>query len=381
MESQKKQEFTAIGLMTGTALDGNVDAALLKSDGERIIELGNFIFSPYSDLERGLLANAVEAALEWNFLGQKPDIFDEAEDVVTRIYAQAINRVLEASGLKAHEINLIGAHGLTLIHRPPENGENGQTLQLLNGPKLAQLCGIETVYDFRSNDMANGGQGAPLAPIYHAALMEFSGIEPPAAILNLGGVGNITFWGEKGEIIAFDTGPANGPLNELVEKHGLGNFDKDGEIALSGKSNETVLQKILEMPYFDAPFPKSLDRYDFPSNLVNELSLNDGAATLAALVGASVDKAIALLPQIPKFLVLAGGGRKNPAIIREIEDRCKIVTIDADEIAMRGDAIEAECFAFLAIRSKLGLPISFPSTTGVKSPLSGGIIANVSQYR
>lgn len=379
MESQKKQEFTAIGLMTGTALDGNVDAALLKSDGERIFELGRFVFSPYCDEDRAILADTVKAALKWNFNGKMPDIFDQAQEIITRIYADAVEKLLKESGLKSEEVDLIGAHGLSVIHRPPSNGQNGNTLQLLDGQSLANLCGIETVYDFRKNDMENGGQGAPLAPIYHSALMAFSGLKPPVAILNLGGVGNITYWGESGEIIAFDTGPANGPLNELVEKHNRGTYDKDGKIALSGTTDEKFLETILQNSYFNEKYPKSLDRYDFPSGIVDGLSLEDGAATLAALVGESVNCALGLLPKLPKFIVLAGGGRKNPAFIKEIEGRCKIVTIDADEIAMRGDAIEAECFAFLAIRSKLGLPISFPTTTGVKTPLSGGKIANVSQ--
>lgn len=369
------QAVWAIGLMTGTALDGYVDAALIKTDGEKIYELGEFCLHPYSNENREILSNAVNEALIWNFEGEKPAIFTKAEEIITKIYADAIFALLKKANMKADDIAYIGGHGLTVLHRPPQNGNNGNSLQLLNGDELAKLCKINVVYDFRSNDILNGGQGAPLAPIYHKAILEFSGLKLPNAFLNLGGVANITYISENGELAAFDCGPANGPLNELIENNNLGTYDKDGLIALSGKANEELINEITDKPWFKQTFPKSLDRYDFSAKLVDGLNINDGAATLCALIGACVDKGFSLLPKIPKSIVLAGGGRKNPVIVNEIEGRAKIVTIDADELGLRGDAIEAECFAFLAIRAANNLPISFKGTTGVEKPTIGGKIA------
>ncbi len=375
MDSQKKQGYIAIGLMTGTALDGNVDVAMIGTDGEKIHALGGYTFAPYSDSERELFAKAIKAALEWNFDGEPPKIIEEAKDKLTQVYFMAIQSLLMKTDFDETDIDIIGAHGLTLIHRPPINGENGRTLQILDGPKLAQYCGIEVAYDFRTNDMAHGGQGAPLAPIFHAAALEFAGIVPPCAILNLGGVANITYWSGGNDVKAFDCGPANGPLNELIEAHGLGTYDQDGKIAGAGKCNEQVLRDIMAQKFFTAPYPKSLDRYDFSAKLVSGLSLEDGAATLCALVGESVAAAIKLFETPPKLLVLAGGGRHNPNIVREIRNRAGIATINADEIGLSGDAMEAQCFAYLAVRAKLGLPLSFPDTTGVKEPICGGKIA------
>ena len=366
----------AIGLMTGTALDGFVDAALIKTDGVEIFELGEFILHPYNDNDREILSQAVQIALKWNFNGEAPVIFEDAKRIITKIYSKAVFALLDKAKMKPDEIAYIGGHGLTLVHRPPLDGKKGQTLQILDGQELAKITNIKTVYDFRTNDMEHGGQGAPLAPIYHAALLRYANLKPPCAILNLGGVANITYWGGNDDVIAFDCGPANGPLNELIEKNGLGTYDKDGLIAAKGKVSEDTISKIISNAWFNAPYPKSLDRYDFDANLVSHLSIEDGAATLCALIGECVDKALSLLPKRPKTLVLAGGGRKNPIIINQIESRAQIVTIDADEIGLRGDAVEAECFGYLAKRAAENLPISFPNTTGVKSPISGATIGN-----
>ena len=223
--------------------------------------------------------------------------------------------------------------------------------------------------------MVAGGQGAPLAPIYHAAILARTDSPPPSAILNLGGVANVTWWGGGLELAAFDTGPANGPVNEWVEAHGRGSYDKDGALAGAGRVHEGRLLEILDNPWFDAPYPKSLDRYDFDAGLVRGLSLEDGAATLTALVGASLNLALALLPSRPQTLIVAGGGRKNPVMMADIEARCGVKLVDADAVGLRGDAVEAECFALLAVRSAQGMALSFPATTGVGAPTTGGVIA------
>jgi anhydro-N-acetylmuramic acid kinase len=360
----------AIGLMTGTALDGFVDVALIRTDGEVVHEFGEFGLFPYSDGDRTILQDAVAAARAWAFEGEEPAIFARAEATITAIYASAIKQLLAQAKMTPADVAYVGGHGLTVLHRP----DLGRTRQLLDGRRLAGMVEIDVVYDFRTNDMFAGGQGAPLAPIYHAAILAKAKFDPPSAILNLGGVANVTWWGGGLELAAFDTGPANGPVNEWIEAHGQGSYDKDGAIAARGRVHEGRLLEILDNPWFDAPYPKSLDRYDFDAGLVRGLSLEDGAATLTALVGASLNLALGLLPSRPGILIVAGGGRKNPVMMADIAARCGVKLVDADAVGLRGDAVEAECFALLAVRSARGLPLSFPATTGVKAPVSGGVL-------
>jgi anhydro-N-acetylmuramic acid kinase len=361
----------AIGLMTGTALDGFVDVALLKTDGEKVHEFGEYALFPYADADRLILQDAVTAARAWAFEGAEPAIFAQATEVITRIYASAIKQLLAQANISADQVAFVGGHGLTVLHRP----DIGRTLQLLDGHALAKMVDIDVVYDFRSADMAAGGQGAPLAPIYHAAILAKAKSDPPSAILNLGGVANVTYWGGGSDIAAFDTGPANGPVNEWIEAHGQGSYDKDGAIASRGRVHEGRLLEILDHPWFDLPFPKSLDRYDFDAGLVRGMSLEDGAATLTALVGATLNLALQQLPTRPSKLIVAGGGRKNPVMMADIARRCGVELVDADTVGLRGDAVEAECFALLVVRTAKGLPLSFPATTGVSLPTKGGVMA------
>lgn len=361
-----------IGLMTGTALDGEIDVALLETDGTGITSFGPFLQVPYGDTDRQVLSDAVQAALNWEFDGPEPAVLASAERLITRLYAHAVRTLLDHAGMAAEEVRAIGGHGLTVLHRPERAG-GGRTRQLLDGSALAKDLGMTVVCDFRSADVAAGGQGAPLAPIYHAALLSMAGFSAPAAFLNLGGVGNLTWWGGGEELVALDTGPANGPVNEWIESHGRGTFDRNGAIAAAGRVDEGRLLEILDRPWFDQPAPKSLDRYDFPASLVRGMSLEDGAATLTALCGASVAIGLNRLPIRPKALVVGGGGRHNPVMMAQITARTGIGLIDADAIGMRGDAVEAECFAMLAMRSLLGLPLGFPKTTGVGTPQTGGV--------
>jgi anhydro-N-acetylmuramic acid kinase len=364
------QAVWAVGLMTGTALDGFVDVALIKTDGHSVAEFGPFALFPYSDADRAVLAEAVAAARLWAFLGAEPSIFSQAEAVITNIYANAIKQLLAQANMMPDQIAYVGGHGLTVLHRP----DLLKTRQLLDGPRLAKAVGINVVYDFRTADMVAGGQGAPLAPIYHAAILAHAKFEPPSAILNLGGVANVTWWGGGLELAAFDTGPANGPVNEWVEAHGKGSYDRDGAIAARGRVHEGRLLEILDNPWFEAPYPKSLDRYDFDAGLVRGLSLEDGAATLSALVGSCLNLALGQLPSRPKTLIVAGGGRKNPVMMADIAARCGVELVDADAVGLRGDAVEAECFALLAVRSARGMALSFPGTTGVREPATGGVL-------
>ncbi|WP_173934853.1 anhydro-N-acetylmuramic acid kinase [Chelativorans sp. Marseille-P2723] len=361
----------AIGLMTGTVLDGMVDIAMLRTDGEQIAEFGPWSLAPYPDEVRDLLSRTVEEAVRWDFNGAEPAIFAEAERALTQAQAMAVDGFLKEHGLNAAEIAAIGFHGQTVLHRPPAAGMQGQTRQLGDGERMARIIGTKVIYDFRSADVEAGGQGAPLAPIYHCALLDKIGAGPETAILNLGGVANIT-WRDGDRIAAFDTGPANAPINDWISRHGAGNMDIDGGLARSGRVDEERLALLLEHPYLRAPFPKSLDRHSFAAVMAEGLDLADGAALLTAFTAGAVGKALDLLPQRPSRLVVCGGGRKNPAMMDEIRRRARVEPVPADRLGLRGDAIEAECFAFLAMRSMRGLPISFPETTGVPYPMAGG---------
>lgn len=372
---ESKRDYWAIGLMTGTALDGFVDIALLKTDGDKIIELGPYDLVEYTAEDRNTLSLAVNAALEWQFKGEAPEIIKAATKTITRIYSNTVNQFIEKHNLERKGIDFVGGHGLTLLHHPPINQSSGQTLQILDGQILSDNINIPVVYDFRRNDMKNGGQGAPLAPIYHAALLKYANINAPAAILNLGGVANLTYWNGENDVAAFDCGPANGPINEWVELHNMGSFDRNGAFASKGKVNMDLLNEVMANQWFSQKFPKSLDRYDFGAKLVAGLSFEDGCATLSALVGMAVSRGLELFDTKIKTLVVAGGGRKNPIMMKYIGDYTKVELVDSDDVALRGDAVEAECFAFLSVRHALGLPLSFPKTTGVKEPATGGVLA------
>jgi anhydro-N-acetylmuramic acid kinase len=365
----------ALGLMTGTALDGYIDAALLETDGETVHALGAFRLHPYGEDLRRRLAAAIAEARAWAFSGPEPD-FSAVERDYTLAHAEAVRALLAEAGIAVKDLDLIGFHGLTVLHRPPRSGVAGATRQIGDGALLARETGTPVVFDFRSADIAAGGQGAPLAPAYHAALLRFCGQKTPAAALNLGGVGNVTWLGPAGEIIAFDTGPANGPLNEWMEAHDRGGYDRDGATARAGRVHDGLLAELIDHPFFDAPYPKSLDRYDFPAALVRGLSVEDGAATLTAFAASAIARGLDLLPTRPERLVVCGGGRKNPALMQAIAERTRVATIDADQVGWRGDAIEAEAFAYLAVRALKGLPLSFPTTTGAPQPLTGGRLAH-----
>jgi len=365
----------AIGLMTGTVLDGNIDIALIRTDGEHLHEFGPYRLAPYAEEVRRLLPRAVAAALDWGFEGAEPAIFGEAEEALTRAQAEAVLAFLREIGMSAREVAVIGFHGQSVLHRAPAHGRPGATRQLGDGALMANLTGIDTVFDFRSADVRAGGQGAPLAPAYHAALLRRAGLPPPAAVLNLGGVANVTWWDGDHEMVAFDTGPANAPLNDWVRRHGAGEMDRDGALSARGRVDEERLSALLTHPYLAAPPPKSLDRHDFSAEMAAGLSLEDGAATLVAFTAAAVGKGLELLPERPRRLVLCGGGRRNPSLVRALRTPAGVEVVAAEDLGWRGDAVEAECFAYLAARSKRGLPISFPLTTGVPAPMTGGRLA------
>jgi anhydro-N-acetylmuramic acid kinase len=369
----------AIGLMTGTVLDGYIDVALLRTDGERIVEFGPYSLEPYDRGVIDVLKETLQAALEWQFNGPEPVIFTEAEKLITEQQSNAVMNVLERAGIGTSEISVVGFHGQSVLHRPPKDGVIGRTRQLGDGLLMSKILGIPVAWDFRSADVAAGGEGAPLAPVYHRALLEHaataSTLREHTAVLNLGGVANLTWWDGDEHLIAFDTGPANAPVNDWVGQHTTMRMDVDGKLAATGQVDEARLAELLKHPYLSSTYPKSLDRFDFAASMANGLNIQDGAALLTAFSASAVGKALDLLPQRPDTLVLCGGGRHNPSLVKALQTRAAVRTVDADEIGWRGDAIEAECFAFLAMRVMRNLPLSFPSTTGVNVPCCGGRLA------
>ncbi|WP_249696353.1 anhydro-N-acetylmuramic acid kinase [Stappia sp. WLB 29] len=368
-----RQEWT-VGLMTGTVLDGNIDVALLRSDGETIAEFGPWTLAPYPSDLRPLLVETLAQAADWGFSGDEPEIFARAEARITEAQSEAVATFLEDVGLPRSEVAAVGFHGQTVLHRAPAPQRAGRTRQLGDGAAMARRLGITVVNDFRSADMAAGGQGAPLAGIYHAALLKRAEAGPETAVLNLGGVANITWVDASGVPHAFDTGPANAPLNDWIGRKGHGSMDRDGRLAAAGSVDEARLARLLEHPYLVAPYPKSLDRNDFTSAMADGLSDEDGAATLTAFTAGAVAKALDRLPARPQRLVLCGGGRHNPVMRKEIAARAEVEVLMSEDFGWRGDAVEAECFALLAARTLRALPISFPTTTGVARAQGGGVI-------
>ena len=359
----------AAGFMSGTSLDA-VDAAMILTDGVRVLEFGPVAERKYTSDERAVLQAAVNAARDWNWQGDAPD-FSAALKVLTRTHKDAWDKMLD--GWDGPQPAIAGVHGQTVLHRRPAGGALGATLQILDAAGLQAVLGVPLAYDFRSADVAAGGEGAPLAPIYHKALLARSGYQNAAA-LNLGGVANITLCAADGTLTAFDTGPANGPIDEWVERHGHGNYDAGGALASAGQVDEGLLQKIMAHPYFMEPPPKSLDRYDFNADLVDGLSLEDGAATLTALCAHSASMSDIWVKGLPEKIIVCGGGRHNPILMEMLKNYWERSVVSAEAAGWRGDSIEAEAFAYLAVRTLRGLPISFPGTTGVSEAMSGGVL-------
>jgi anhydro-N-acetylmuramic acid kinase len=349
----------AIGLMSGTSLDG-VDAAWIETDGERIGALGPAITLPYDAALRTLLRDLLDRA---------PTLAPDNADLM-RATALLTQRHAEAVSALERPAAVIGFHGQTILHRP----DAGRTWQIGDAALLARQTGLPVAHDFRTSDVAAGGEGAPLAPVFHAALT--ASMPKPLAVLNIGGVANVTWIGADGALVAFDTGPGNGPLDDWSLRHTGRAFDADGALAGSGQVDAGVLGRLLADPYFARPAPKSLDRLDFANTLaasgLDSLPPADGAATLVAFIAGAI--APAPLPAPPLAWVVCGGGRRNPAIMRALRATLAAPVQPAETHGWDGDAIEAQCFGLLAVRVKRGLPLTYPGTTGVAQPLAGGAI-------
>lgn len=356
------QGVWAIGLMSGTSGDG-VDAALIRADAERIHAFGPDLSLPYDP--------AFRTRLKATYGGKAPAAEIAAvEQELTERHAEAVRQLLAKAGLKPADIHVVGFHGQTIHHAPHER----RTWQIGDGTALARAVGIDVVNDFRSNDVAAGGQGAPLVPIFHKALAEGLATDSvrPVAVLNIGGVANVTWIGRDGSLLAFDTGPGNALIDDWAERHAGEPVDRDGALARTGRIDEDVLAILLSHAFFDLKAPKSLDRNAFHSTAADRLSAVDGAATLTAFTAAAIARAAYLFPEPAQAWLICGGGRHNPVLMEALEERLDAPVKGVDAIGWNGDALEAQAFAYLALRSLAGLPISFPMTTGVPQPMTGG---------
>ncbi|WP_372786142.1 anhydro-N-acetylmuramic acid kinase [Phenylobacterium sp.] len=362
-----------LGFMTGTSLDA-VDMAVLETDGEAISAFGPAGERKLTEPMRDLMLEATRQALAWPRGAPEPAIFAEAARAGAEEHLAAADEFLATNGLNWSDIDLIGMHGQTVLHERPQDGRPGRTVQLGDAALVAGRSGVPVAYDFRSADVAAGGEGAPLAPIYHLARARASGLKAPLAVLNVGGVANITLWSGGDEMTAFDTGPGNGMIDLMVQARGAGRFDDKGRYASVGQVNAGVLAGFLGHPYFAAPPPKSLDRFDFSLEPLEPLELEDAAATLVAFMAEGVRLGVEITGQTPRELIVTGGGRHNPEIMKALAERLPVPVNAAEAHGWRGDSIEAEAIAFLAARTTNGLPISFPKTTGAPEPMTGGKI-------
>ena len=351
-----------IGAISGTSMD-SIDVAAMETDGNAFIERKGYGSYEYPLQAKNMLLS----------LGHPPakEKIALAEPLVTDAFLASIQKFLEEKNLRAGDVSLVGCHGQTVFHDPSAK----VTIQLCDNGRLAAELGIDVVGDFRSADVKKGGEGAPLAPAYHRALS--SGLAKPVAFLNLGGVGNLTYVAKDGAMLAFDTGPANALVDDLVRERLSEEMDRQGRLAQSGKADMGMAKELSLDSWFDKPPPKSLDRHHFKKWLgkVSRLKTPDAAATLTEMSARCIARSIEHLPSPPLAWIVSGGGRHNSHMMGLIKEKLqsKTVAID-DELGINGDAIEAECFAYLAKRSVQSLPISYPGTTGVPKPLTGGTL-------
>ncbi len=353
--------------MSGTSLDG-VDAALVETDGEDIAVPGPALGMPYDPDMRALLRQALDDAQTVAAGAPVPWSIRDAERRLTETHAEAVKALLKKAGLSPRQVALVGFHGQTILHRPAQRW----TWQIGDGALLARLTGIDVVDDFRSADVKAGGQGAPLVPLYHAALVRMgTRHDLPVVLVNIGGVSNVTYIA-KDLVLAFDTGPGNAPIDDWMQRHSGRPVDENGDFARTGRIDDAALNAMLANKFFDVVPPKSLDRLDFGMAAVEGLPPQDGAATLTAFTAASIAKAREHFADMPNAWIVMGGGRHNRTLMDGLRARVNAPVLSAEDAGWNGDFVEAEAFAYLAARSVKGLALSLPTTTGVKAPTRGG---------
>ncbi|WP_409433811.1 anhydro-N-acetylmuramic acid kinase [Litorimonas sp. RW-G-Af-16] len=362
------QVYTALGLMSGTSLDG-VDAAFIETDGERVFAFGPTLTIPFA--ERTDIEGAITAALNWQFDGPAPNIFAQAEDAIDRAHVQAISEICDANPQWARRMDIIGYHGQTILHHPATRKQQGRTLQLGRSEVLACKFNVPCAYDFRTADVAAGGQGAPLAPIYHEALSEMTLLRGRVAVINIGGVSNVTLIEEGRPLRATDCGPGNGPLDSWMALKSGAAIDRDGASAWAGHVDHARVERWLRRPFFKRAMPRSADRYDFDVlGAMRGMNVDDGAATLASFTAQAIARDLNTFD--PDIVIVCGGGRRNLAIMGMLSMHLGKPVSAAEDFGWDGDALEAQAFGYLAVRTLRNLPISFPGTTGAPRAMSGG---------
>jgi anhydro-N-acetylmuramic acid kinase len=363
--------LTTLGLMSGTSLDG-VDLAMIETDGRTVRKFGPSGYRPYTEREKSLLRQALTEAVNLPQRDARPGILREAEEAVTVAHAQAVAAFIAQNRITPEDIDIVGFHGQTVLHRP----EKRMTVQIGDAAALARAIHIPVMHDFRAADVEAGGQGAPFVPVYHRALAQSLEREGPIVVVNVGGVSNITYIDGTDTLIACDTGPGNALLDDFMYRVMSQPFDTEGRLAAQGIPDNAWIGRALELPFFALPPPKSLDRNDFAALKLGQVSPADGAATLTAFTAAAIARIVSLLPKVPKSWIVAGGGARNLTLLRMLRERLRPATVEAAEaLGWSADAIEAQAFGFLAARGLKGLPLSYPATTGVPIPMTGGIIA------
>ena len=363
--------MTAIGLMSGTSLDG-VDVALIETDGKRVKSFGPSGYRPYTENERGLLRQALTEAVNLPQRDARPGILRAAERAVTIAHAEAVATFTAQHHISREDVDIVGFHGQTVLHRPAQK----MTVQIGDATALAKVIHIPVMHDFRAADVAAGGQGAPFVPVYHRALAQSLEREGPIVVVNIGGVSNITYIDGADTLIACDTGPGNALLDDHMIRTMSQPFDCEGRTAAQGVVDVSWVIRALEHRFFALPPPKSLDRNDFASLKLGQMSPADGAATLTAFTAEAIARIVPLLPREPRSWIVAGGGARNLTLLRMLRERLQPATVEAaDGLGWSADSMEAQAFGFLAARGLKGLPLSYPATTGVPIPMTGGMIA------
>ena len=363
--------MTAVGLMSGTSLDG-VDVALIETDGKRIQSIGPSGYRAYSEPERALLREALTEATHLSQRDARPGVLKEAERVVTVAHAEAVAGFTAQNRISREAIDIVGFHGQTVLHRPADR----LTVQIGDAAALARAIHIPVMHDFRAADVAAGGQGAPFVPVYHRALAQSLEREGPVVIVNIGGVSNITYIDGVDTLMACDTGPGNALLDDYMFRTSGQAFDFEGRTAAQGRPDLAWIGQALNHPFFARKPPKSLDRNEFSAMSLPAISPADGAATLTRFTIEAIARIVPLLPKTPRAWIVAGGGARNLTMLRMLRERLVPATVEAaDALGWAADSIEAQAFGFLAARALKGLPLSYPATTGVPLPMTGGIMA------
>ena len=375
----------ALGLMSGTSMDG-IDVALIQTDGEKFVSRGPSMTFVYSPETRARLAAGLVEARQIVERAERPGTLTALEAEITELHAAAVNAFRRKQGIGRADIDIVGFHGHTVLHRPPtvviETGRDGVpfevtqpglTVQLGSGIGLSDLTSLDVVHDLRAADVEAGGHGAPLVPVYHRALAAHLP-QRPVVFVNIGGVANVTVVDREGEIAAFDCGPGNALIDDWMLKHTGAALDTDGATAAGGQADEDALRAYLSHPFFGALPPKSLDRTAFDTSPVEGMSVADGAATLTAFTACAIARAREHMHEEPELWVVSGGGRRNATLMGMIASRVQNAVVPAEAAGLSGDSLEAEAWAYLAVRSLKGLPISFPGTTGVPTPTTGGVL-------